>query len=369
MTYPSNTIGSAPGGDGLLDQPPLTPAELIGLEQAVATVLGTSNDIVLVQAEAIVALEAVARSVAGPGMTAVNVVTGPYGAGFGQWMRASGASVVDVAAPFDEVASVPDVVAAIRRHAPQVVAIVHAEAATGGTNDVAPVFAAAREVGAVTVLDAVASIGAEPVPVNTWDVDLAVIGGQKGLAGPAGVSAVSVSQRAWAHLDANAAAPRSSVLSLLDWRDNWLSTDKRVVPGMPSWLESRALALAIDRVLSEGLPAVNARHEAAAAASAAGVRALGLELWQKGDGAAPVVTTLRIPDGVGGTALRSGELGGILSHGAGPLDGRLLRINHFGLAASLEAVSDALARLATALGTDATAAHIAAAAAWEGFRG
>lgn len=350
--------------EALLDQPPLEPTEVIHLEQSLAHILGTASDIVLVQAEAIVALEAVARSVAGPGIVAINVVTGPYGAGFGDWMRAAGASVIDIISPFDEVASVDDVVDAIRTHSPQVVALVHAEAATGGTNDVAAIARAARDVGAIVVLDAVASIGAEPVPVDVWGIDLAIIGGQKGLAGPAGVSAVSVSARAWSHIEANAAAPRRSVLSLVDWRDDWLRTDKLAVPGMPSWLESRALSLAADRVRAEGMDAVNARHVAARAAAVAGIRALNLELWQKGEGLAPIATTVRIPEGAAGTRLRDG-VGGIVSAGAGPLASRLLRINHFGRAANARPVADALERIAAVLGVDPAVALAASAAAWD----
>lgn len=352
-----------PSADALLDQPPLSPAEVSALEQALGALLGTDNDIVLVQSEAIVALEAVAHSVAGPGIPALNVVTGPYGDGFGQWMRQAGSPVRDLVSPFDEVARVDDVVAAIRRDRPRVVSLVHAEAATGGTNDVAPILRAAREVGAVTVLDAVASIGAEPVLVAEWDIDLTVIGGQKGLAGPAGVSAVVVSPHAWAHIDANPGAPRSSVLSVLDWRDAWLRTDRSVIPGLPSWLESRALALAVERVRAEGLATVNARHAAAAAATRAGVHALGLELWQRGAGVAPVATAVRIPLGRR-EALQDGALGGILSAGVGVLKGQLLRVNHYGQAARPEPVNDALVRIAAAMSVNPGAALEAAAKIW-----
>ena len=159
----------------LLDTDPVGATEIAAAEDAVARLLGTPDEVLLVQAEAILALEAVARSVGAPGATAINVVTGPYGALFGDWMRASGARVVDVVSAFDDVVTVEQVVAALDA-APEaaVLALVHAEAATGGVNPAARILSEARARGVVTVLDAVASVGAEPVPL----ADVTVIGGQ-----------------------------------------------------------------------------------------------------------------------------------------------------------------------------------------------
>ena len=85
----------------------------------------------------------------------------------------------------------------------------------------------------LTVVDAVAAIGAEPIAVDGWGIDVAVIGGQKALAGPAGVSAASVSDRAWRRIENNPVAPRSSTLSLLDWAEGWLRTDRSPEPRRP----------------------------------------------------------------------------------------------------------------------------------------
>jgi aspartate aminotransferase-like enzyme len=348
----------------LLDQPPLGPDELRELEQLVARTLGTSQDVVLVQAEAILALESVARSVAGPGRRVLNLVSGPYGGVMGEWMRQAGAVVDEIAAPFDEVLDADVVRTAIDATRPDVVAVVHAEAATGGSNPLRAILDAAHSAGALTIVDAVASIGAEPVEVDAWGIDVAALGAQKALAGPAGVSAVSVSARAWAEIDANAAAPRGSSLSLTDWRDRWLRTDRDLIPGMPSWLEARSLAAALRRVQGEGLSAVNERHRRAARAAAAGVQALGLSLWQRhAAGRAAVDTTVRPPDDV---HVGAADVGGILALGDGALRGRLLRINHTGRAAALDPVLDALDRLAPLAPGDATEARQQARAAWDG---
>ena len=346
----------------LLDQRPLAPSELVHLEELSAAVLATSHDVIIMQGEAILALEAVAKSVGAPGVVALNIVTGPYGAIFGDWMADAGATVVTLASEFDSVISVEAVAAAIAEHSPSVLAIVQAEAATGGTNPLVDILALAHAADILTIVDSVAAIGAEPVLVDDWGIDVAVIGGQKSLAGPAGVSAVSISSAAWALIDSNLGAPRGSSLSLTDWRDNWTRTDRSAIPGMPSWLESRGLIAALERVLAEGLDAVNERHRRARAATLAGAAALGIGPWQVGSGYAPVVTALRLPSP---GALSDGDLGGILSVGNGALRGHVVRVNHTGRGAALEPVQDALTRLATALGVDPTASLAAAEAAWK----
>lgn len=338
----------------LLDVPGLDAPFLARLEAQVAELLGTDDDVVIVQAEAILLMEAVATNVAAPGATAINVVTGPYGAIFGDWMRTAGAHVVDVTSALDAVITVEAVRSALDAHPEAtVLALAHAEAATGGTNPVAEIVALARSRGVLTVVDAVASIGAEPVTPTEWGVDVCVIGPQKSLAGPAGISAASISAKAWEVIDANPAAPTGSSLSLTDWRDQWLHTDRSQIPGTPSVLESRALGAALDRVNAEGLDAVVARHTAAALRARAGLAEIGLTTWQRGPGGfASVVTIVAIPEDLDGAAftraaIEAGE--GVITAGNGSLLGQAVRINHTGRQATPEAVDRALAGLARAV--------------------
>lgn len=74
----------------LLDPPPLTAERFASIERDVARVLGTERDVVVLQAEAILALEAAARGLGVAGTTCLNVITGPYGAHFGEWLAAGG---------------------------------------------------------------------------------------------------------------------------------------------------------------------------------------------------------------------------------------------------------------------------------------
>ncbi|WP_405011137.1 pyridoxal-phosphate-dependent aminotransferase family protein [Kitasatospora sp. NBC_01539] len=365
-----------------LDLPPLTAARFAAIEDRVAALLHTTADVIVTQGEALLPLEAAIRGAVRPGATALNIVTGPYGQTFGGWLRDCGAEVVDLAVPYDTAVGADRVAEALRAH-PETsfVSLVHAEAATGNTNPVAEIGAVVRAHGALLMLDAVASVAAEPLHTDAWGVDLCVIGGQKAMGGPAGVSAVSVSARAWRAITDNPRAPRRSYLSLLDWKERWTDAGRTALPHAPAQLEMLALDACLDRIAAETLPATIARHRAAAAATRAGLRSLRpLAPYVTSDGhAAPVATTVRTPAGLdarelAAAALRSDPAVPVQA-GGGALAAEMLRINHYGPAAALGTVQASLTALAAALetvhadtvhadGADAEAARGAAAAAW-----
>ena len=285
MTSPANP---------LLDPPLITPDRLERLEGAIASLFETRLDVVLPQAEAVLPLEAAARSLGRSDLTVLNLDTSPYGTTMGRWLQETGASVIGIA-PEPHEAVRPEAVKRTLSEHPDisVVSFVHVEAASGVRNDAAAISGLAHEHGALIVIDLVASIGAHEVRLDEWGADIAVIGPQKALAGPAGISIAAVSGRAWQAMADNPGAPRSSLLSLLDWKERWLDSDKSAIPGTPAPLEIIALEAAIERVLTEGLQHVQLRHRASAAASRSGARALGLTPFANDSDAAAVATTLR----------------------------------------------------------------------------
>ncbi|MFE0508594.1 pyridoxal-phosphate-dependent aminotransferase family protein [Streptomyces sp. NPDC058964] len=360
-----------------LDLPPLSAVHFAAIEDRVARLLDTRQDVVIMQGEALLPLEGAIRATAAPGTTALNVITGPYGQTFGNWLRDCGATVIDLAVPFHTAVTAAQVRGALAEH-PEIdfVSLVHAEAATGNTNPVAEIGEAVREQGALFYLDAVASVGAEPVLPDAWGVDLCVIGAQKGMGGPAGVSAVSVSERAWARMAANPNAPRRSYLSLLDWKERWLDGGRKALPHAPAQLEMLALEACVERIEAVGLDTVMARHRSAALATRAGAAALGggLEpyVYEAGE-AAPVATTLRVPAGVAASELVARALesdpGVPLAAGGGALAKEMIRVNHYGADATRTAVRSSLAALGTALAgkgldVDVEAARQAVESAW-----
>ncbi|MGK5731707.1 pyridoxal-phosphate-dependent aminotransferase family protein [Streptomyces sp. URMC 124] len=370
------TANTAPD---LLDLAPLGAGHFARIEDKIASLMHTRETVVTMQGEALLPLEAAIRSAVRPGSTALNIITGPYGETFGGWLRSCGAEVVTVSAPFSGAVGADQVAEALRANpAIDFVSLVHAEAATGNTNPVAEIGEVVRAHGALLMLDAVASVAAEPLLTDEWGVDLCVIGGQKAMAGPAGVSVVSVSARAWERIAANEQAPRRSYLSLLDWKERWIDGGRAALPHAPAQLEMLALEQAVDRIEEDGPEAVMARHRAAAAATRAGARALGGGLSPyvvRDEDAAPVATTLRAPEGKDARDVVAAALAADASvpvqAAAGPLAKEMIRVNHYGLDADREVVLASLSALGEglrALGVpvaDAAEALEAAGKAWD----
>ncbi|MGA4848091.1 pyridoxal-phosphate-dependent aminotransferase family protein [Streptomyces sp. G5(2025)] len=360
-----------------LDLAPLSAQHFAAIEARVARLLATEQDVVIMQGEALLPLEGCIRGAARPGTTALNVITGPYGQTFGNWLRDCGATVIDLAVPFHTAVTAEQVRQAFAEH-PQIdfVSLVHAEAATGNTNPVAEIGEVVRERGALFMLDAVASVGAEPLLPDAWGVDLCVIGAQKAMGGPAGVSAVSVSERAWERIAANPQAPRRSYLSLLDWKERWIDGGRKALLHAPAQLEMLALEACVERIEAEGPDALMARHATAAAATRAGALALGggLEPYvYEAQDAAPVATTLRAPSGTDASELVAKALAADpvlpLVAGGGALAKEMIRINHYGPDATRGVVHACLAALGAAMGeagltVDLEAARSAVTAAW-----
>jgi len=336
--------------------PPGYPADRYApLADRLKRLLSTRSDVVFIQAEAILALEATASSLARPDSTAINIVTSPYGTYFSAWLRAGGAHVHDVVAEPGRPIALAAVKAAVDAlPAVDLIAVVHAESANGSLNPLAEIAALAKSRQALLVVDAVASFGGHHLDVDGLGIDVAVVGPQKALGGPSAVSIVAVSARAW---QAAAAARRSSPssLALTDLKDTWLDRGRGALPGMPSPLEFWALEAAIDRVESEGIDKLIARHQLAAEASRAGLRALGVEPWISEDrSASALVTSAPVPTGVDAEALVSAaaRLGVALGRGFGDISGQLVRLDHTGVRASFSAV------LANVVGYGAALAHL-----------
>jgi pyridoxamine---pyruvate transaminase len=304
-------------------------------EAGVGRVFGTRSEVILLQGEAVLGLEAAARSLVRPGLPVLNLVSGVYGKFMGYWLTGFGAVLHEIEVPYDEAVD-PAAVAAYLDEHPEIelLTVVHCETPSGTVNDLAAIGPVAASRGVLTLVDCVASVGGMPFDTDGWQLDVCVAGPQKCLAGPPGMSLVTVSDRAWAAIEANPAAPRASFLSLLDWHEGWHGRGS--FPYTPSISDVHGVRAACDQILAEGLPASIARHAAAAAACRAGARAMGLSTWPKSDDiAAASVTAIRVPDGLDHEDVQRhvrARYGVMLSSGEGA--GNLVRIGHMGPTAS-----------------------------------
>lgn len=361
MSNPAPTRRWSP----VLDAPSFPASRLDALATRIGRLVGADGqDTVIVPGEAIVALEAVALELGHKRQRVLNLATSHYGLLFDEWLRRNGASVTTIEPTRRGGAIDPAVVeAALRDGDFTALSLVHGEGATGIVNPLKRLLAIASASGVVTLVDAVASVGAEPIDVTALGADIVVVGPQKGWAGPSGVSAVVIGERGWAALERPAGATSLSSVSLLDLRRDWIDTDRTVIPGTPLTLELWALDEAVSRVEAEGPDALVTRHRTAAGATWQAIRALGLEPWAADVASASgLVTGLLLPDGVDRAAIltATARYGAALTAGVGPVPANHVRLNHTGARAAFGPIVADLAALASALTAAGVRVDIAA---------
>ncbi len=298
-----------------------------------AEALRTARPPVILQGEPVLALEAAAAALIGGDDVVLNLASGEYGKGFGFWAARHCRELLEIEVPYDDAID-PDAVGEMLAARPdiRILSVCHHDTPSGTVNPVREIGALCRERDVLTIVDAVSSFGGMDIHPEDVHADIFVTSPSKCLGGSTGISIVHVSERAWAKIDANPAAPTASVLSLKDWRDAWRSDV--LFPFTPSVSEVHALDAAVQNYLDEGPESVWARHALTARACRTGVRALGLDLWPvRAAICADTATTVRVPEGLEDEAIRRearGRYGVVFSAGRGSLMGKLVRIGHMG---------------------------------------
>lgn len=297
----------------------------------------TKHDVVVMHAEAILGLEAAAASLISPGDKVLNLVSGVFGKWYELFIQRYGGEVVELAVAYNEAID-PEDVRRLLRTQPDIrfLSVVHSETPSGTVNPLEDICRIAREHDVVTIVDTVSGLGGEPLLPDEWGVDVACAGPQKFLGGPPGLSLLAVSPAAWAAMERKSPPLRGTYLSILDWKDTWLSK-KGEFPYTPSVSDIYALESVLTQFLEVGHERFQARAEAISRACLAAVRALGLRPWPAREGVAGrCVTAVAKPDGLEIPELLAtmrDRYGVMMAGGAGDLDGKLFRIGHMGIVA------------------------------------
>jgi len=299
-------------------------------------VFRTRNDVIIMQAEAILGLEAAAASVIEPGMKVLNLVSGVFGKWFEDFVVKYGGEPVEIAVPYNAAIDPEDVRRVLETQPGiKVLSVVHSETPSGTINPVKEICTIAKEYGVVTIVDTVSGLGSEMLSPEEWGIDIAVAGPQKCLGGIPGLSLIAVSADAWTAMEGKSNPVRGSFLSMLDWKTTWL--EQRRFPYTPSVSDIYALESVLEQTLREGVAAVVDRHQTSAQATRRAVEALGLELWPEREAfAASCCTAVRMPAGITDEALRGtmrARYGVMIAGGYGELAGKLFRLGHMAGAA------------------------------------
>jgi len=313
----------------------------------------TEGDAVVMQGEAVLGLEAASACAVAPGDKCLNLVSGVYGAGYARHFEAhSGQPPLQIKVPYNEAIDPAQVETVLKREGDiRAVAMVHSETPSGTVNPVKEICLLAKHYGALTIVDAVSSLGGMAMEVEAWGVDLCIAGPHKCIGAAPGSALVAVSEDAWQAMRAHPNPRRRSYLSLLDWKEMWL--EGRRFPFTVFVGQIGGLNEALTMIQEEGLEASIDRHTQAARMCRAGVLAMGLELWPaREEIMTTCVTAVKVPEGIDASELMRlmrERYRVVVSGSLNELAGTMIRIGHMGYMAQPEFVEIALSALEQAL--------------------
>jgi alanine-glyoxylate transaminase / serine-glyoxylate transaminase / serine-pyruvate transaminase len=264
------------------------------------------------------------------GTRATVIVSGYFGDRLAQMCERYGATVTKLNVEWGRACD-PEALRKQLKTAPaDIVAMVHAETSTGVVNPVRELAAIAREQGALTIVDAVTSLGGMPLDVGAWGIDAAYSCTQKCLGGPSGLAPVVFGPRALAQR----VACRSFYFDLSLLEDYWLR--RKYHHTMSSTLVY-ALYEALSIIEEEGLDARWARHERNHRALLESLATLDLTVLPREGERLWTLNAVRVPDGVDEAAVRMHLLEAFnieIGAGLGPLAGKIWRVGLMGASSS-----------------------------------
>jgi aspartate aminotransferase-like enzyme len=309
------------------------------------TILQTTHDILLMPCSGSGGMEATVVNLCSPGDEVIAAHAGVFGERFAAIAEAYGVTVHHVTAP-DGQALDPQMIGSALAAFPQAKTLVltHNESSTGVTHDLKAIAETAHHHGALVAADCITSTAAMDVPLDDWGIDVAVSASQKAWMAPPGMAMVAVGPRAWQR-SLTATLPRF-YFDFAKYRD---AQAKEQTPSTPALPTLTGLHKALEMLVAEGLPAIVARHRAAAEACRADIGDLahyGLRLFADPAHASDTVTAVALPpelDAGQVLARLREEHGVILAGGQGRQTGKIIRIGHLGYvtAADMEVVGAA----------------------------
>ncbi|MGE4064038.1 MAG: alanine--glyoxylate aminotransferase family protein [Rhodospirillaceae bacterium] len=290
-----------------------------------------------------------------PGDKVVVCANGVFGLRMKENVERCGATPVMVEDPWGSPVD-PDKVRAAFRANPgaTTLAFVHAETSTGVRSDAAALCAIAKEYGALSIVDAVTSLGGIEVNVDAWGADAVYSGSQKCLSAPPGLSPVTFSESAAARVKARKTKVQSWFLDLSLVMGYWGDgkgggrTYHHTAPVNALYGLHEALAM----LQEEGLESAWARHATAHRALVAGVEAMGLKMKVDAKVRLPQLNLVEIPEGVEDAAVRKrllNEFNLEIGSGLGVWAGKVWRIGLLGQSAAPSYVLGCLTALEAVL--------------------
>jgi alanine-glyoxylate transaminase/serine-glyoxylate transaminase/serine-pyruvate transaminase len=296
-------------------------------------VFHTSNSMTLpISSTGTGAMETACANIIEPGDSVLICRNGYFGVRLGDIAERCGAIVHLMDTPWGKAVDPQALRDELKQHPGlKAVGVVHAETSTGVLSDMKELVDVIHEAGALSIVDAVTSLGGHEVRMDDWGIDICYSATQKCLGAPPGLAPISLSPAAMDVVTKRPSKVQSFYFNLKDLEAYWNQT--RAYHHTSPINMTYALREALRMMMEEGLENRIQRHARVAAGLRAGAEALGLSLLAEEGHRLNPLTTISIPEGIEDAKVRRAllndydiEIGG----GLGEFAGKAWRIGLMG---------------------------------------
>ena len=267
-----------------------------------------------------------------PGDEAIIAVNGSFSERMAIIAARTPSTIHRVEAPFGRTVDPEDVRRAGQGRKIKFIGVCHGETSTGVLTPLDGFRKVADELGALLVVDAVATLVGVPLDVDRQGIDLCFSGTQKAISAPPGMSPITVGPRAEEVLRKRKTPVQSWYFDLTTVMNFW--GKDRTYHHTPPISIVFALREALRIVFEEGLENGWRRHQRNQQGLIAGLEAMGLELFVPNpQDRLPTVTSVHIPEGLDDLRVRRqllSEFGIEIAGGIGPLKHKIWRVGLMG---------------------------------------
>ena len=314
----------------------------------------TNNALTLpISAPGSAGMEACFVNLVSPGDKVIVCQNGVFGGRMKENVERCGGTAIMVEDKWGDPVSLTKVEAAFDNHPDAaILAFVHAETSTGVASNAESLCALAARHDALSIVDAVTSLGGIEVLVDQWGVDAMYSGTQKCLSCVPGLSPVTFSDKAAQRIKNRQHKVQSWFLDMQLVMGYWGGENKRAYHHTAPVNNLYALHESLLMLQEEGLAATQARHWLNHRALVAGLEAMGLSMAVAPNYRLPQLNSVIIPEGVDDAALRAALLNEFdleIGAGLGGLAGKTWRIGLMGFASNERNVVFCLSAMETIL--------------------
>lgn len=321
--------------------------EFVGLMDEIKGLLQmafqTKNELTIpISAPGSAGMEACFVNLLSPGDKVIVCQNGVFGGRMKENIERCGATAILIEDEWGTAVSIDKVTAAFAENNDvKVLAFVHAETSTGVESDAKALCQIAADNGALSIVDAVTSLGGIELDVDGWGADAVYSGSQKCLSCVPGISPVTFSPKAVEAINNREHKVQSWFLDMQLVMGYWGGDSKRAYHHTAPVNAMYALHESLVMLEEEGLDLAWERHRFHHLALVKGLEAMGLKILVAENCRLPQLNLVQIPEGIDDGAVRSALLSQYdleIGAGLGAFAGKAWRIGLMGQACYQENV-------------------------------